>query len=88
MDGGVVQVVPVSCCLGKEGVSHLVCAASWNHEGPIAVSHVVTNSVCCDVSRLSLGSNESTRFLLSQTFIGRQSRYPASGSYPSRLNHP
>ena len=55
MDGGVVQVVPVGCCLGKEGVSHLVCAASWNHEGPIAVSHVVTNSVSYNVSRLSLG---------------------------------
>ena len=79
MDGGVVQVVPVGCCLGK-GVSHLICAASWNNEGPISVSRVVTSSVSCDVSRLSLGSNESTRFLLSQTFIGRQSRYPASGS--------
>ena len=57
-----------------------VCAAWWNHDGPIVVSHVVTNSVSCHVCRLLLGSNESTRYLLSQTFIGRQTRYQGSGS--------
>ena len=34
VDGGV-QVVPVSCCLDKERVPQLVCAAAWNYVGPI-----------------------------------------------------
>ena len=57
MDSGVIQVVPVSCCLEEERVSLLVFAAAWNHVGSIIVSYVVTGGVGCDVARLLLGSN-------------------------------
>ena len=51
MDGGVVQVIPVSSSLDK-GVSQLVCAVGWDYVGPIVVSSVVTNGVSCDAVRL------------------------------------
>ena len=69
MDGGVIQVIPVSRSLDEEGVSQLVCVAVWNFVGPNVVPYVVTNGVGCDVVRLLSCSNESAWFLLSQKFM-------------------
>ena len=66
VDGGVVQVVPVSCCPDEKRVSQLVCAAAWKYVGPIIACYVVTNGAGCDVARLSAGPSESARFLLGQ----------------------
>ena len=57
MDSGVIQVVPVSCCLDEEQVLQLVCATAWNYVGPIIATYVIINGVGCDVARLLLGSN-------------------------------
>ena len=45
VDGGVVQAVPVSCCLdkkqnknnNKKPVPQLVCATAWNYVSPIVI---------------------------------------------------
>ena len=62
VDGGV-QVVPVSCCLDKERVPQLVCAAAWNYVGPI-IAPCSQGGVGCDTVRLLSGSNQSTSFLV------------------------
>ena len=49
--------------------------SAWQHGnygGPIIVSYIVTSGGSCDVAMLLLGLSESTRFLLSQKFIGGQ----------------
>ena len=81
MDGGVIQVIPVSRSLDEEGVSQLVCVAAWDFVGPIVVSYVVTNGVGCNVVRLLSRSNKPAQFLLGQKLIGRQCRCQP-------LNHP
>ena len=62
-------------------VPQLVSTAAWYYIGPIIVLCVVTNGVGCDVARLLLGLNKSTRFLLQQKFVRRQCQYQPH-SYP------
>ena len=52
VDGGVVQVIPVSSSLDKEGVSQMVFAAGWDYVGPVVVLFVVTNGVICVAVRM------------------------------------
>ena len=81
MDSGVAQLVPLICCLDKSKNSNK-SATVGQCSSPTIVLCVVTSGAGCDVARLLLGLNQSTRFFLQQKCVGRQCQYHPH-SYPT-----